>query len=143
MERPFSNTITCSPSANTSSRLCVTYTIGIRCSWFQARRSSTIFDLVTASSAARGSSSRRIAGSITRARASATLCRSPPEICPGRRSAQMGDAERLQNGGAALLALLAAKPEETVLDVALGPSDGETTPGPETRSQLCEAEEEG
>ena len=54
---------------------------------FQARRSSTILDLVAASSPARGSSSRRIAGSITRARASATLCRSPPESCRAAGSA--------------------------------------------------------
>src|SRR5713226_2278403 len=52
---------------------------------FAARRSSTILDLVAASKAASGSSRRRIPGSMIRARARATLCRSPPEIWPGRR----------------------------------------------------------
>src|SRR5580704_9013362 len=42
-----------------------------------------IFDLVGASSAARGSSSRSTHGSVTKARARATRWRSPPEISPG------------------------------------------------------------
>src|SRR5580658_1391019 len=55
------------------------------CASFQRRRSSRIFDLVGESRAASGSSSRSTHGSVTKARASATRWRSPPEISPGRR----------------------------------------------------------
>ena len=44
----------------------------------------------------------------------------PTRNLPGLAPAQMRDAERLQNGSAALLALLSDQPGETVLNVALG-----------------------
>jgi len=47
-----------------------------------------IRDCVARSSADSGSSSSRIAGSVTSALASPTRCRSPPEISAGRRSSR-------------------------------------------------------
>ncbi len=81
-----SKTITRSLSAKTSSRAWVTYIMGIRCSSFQARRSSINRERVGASSPESGSSSSRIDGFITNERASATRWRCPPEISRGLRS---------------------------------------------------------
>ena len=80
---PASRTSSCSPSAKTSSRLWVTYRMGMRCARFQVRRSSMIFALVTASRAASGSSRSSTAGSVTSVRANAVRCFSPPEISLG------------------------------------------------------------
>ena len=112
MARPFSSTITCSPSANTSSRLCVTYTIGIP--MLLVPGAQVIDNL-------------RLGGGIQRRQRfvqqkdcgidhqGAGQCDSLPLSTgnlPGPARAQMGDAERFQNGGAALLALFAAASRE-------------------------------
>src|SRR5437016_10284950 len=89
----------------------------MRCALFQARRSSTIFDFVGASSPANGSSSRSSRGSVTKARASATLWRSPPEISPGL-PAQMRDAKRFEHSVCARAALGSIKTRDPVLNVS-------------------------
>src|SRR6187401_2168059 len=81
-------TTTRSDSERASSWSCVTYTVVIPSWRWMARISLRRTIRILASSADNGSSSSRTWGSIASARASATRCCCPPDICHGKRSAR-------------------------------------------------------
>ena len=94
--RPLFITTTRSASAEASSWPCVTWMKGmLSCCW-KRRSSARMRTRRNGSSADNGSSSRRICGSVTSARASATRCCWPPDSCAGTRSRVSGHGDELE-----------------------------------------------
>ena len=94
--RPLFMTTTRSASARASSCPWVTWMKGMLSCLWKRRSSARIRTRKKGSSADSGSSSRRICGSVTSARASATRCCWPPDSCAGTRSAYCAHGHELE-----------------------------------------------